>query len=251
MAKTDIEWSEMVWNPITGCTKVSEGCKFCYAESMAKRFWGDRKFSDIKFHEDRLEIPKKWKKPRMVFVNSMSDLFHKKVLTIQIFYILFKIRIYEKHIFQVLTKRSKRMRELINKMHKRKSYETIPNLWLGVTVENTKTVERIADLVETPAAVRFISFEPLLEHIDLYSEISERNIDWTKIDWAIIGCESGPAKRSCSLHWINELKKDLEYFNIPVFIKQININGVVEKDVNKFPENLRVRNYPKVKNAKG
>src|SRR4030043_622195 len=159
--KSKIEWTESTWNPVTGCTKVSDGCKNCYAECMAKRFWrngvnGDnyRPFTEVRCHPARLEQPLHWKKPAHIFVDSMSDLFHKDVPNTfidQVFWIMMMAPI---HIFIVLTKRPKRMLEWVNKNYQ----NPLPNVWLGVSVEDQKTAdERIPLLLQTPAAMRFVS----------------------------------------------------------------------------------------------
>ena len=277
MAETKIEWTEKTWNPITGCNKVSAGCKNCYAEGIAKRFWGERKFGDVEYHEDRLTQPLRWRKPSMVFVNSMSDLFHESIdfsVIAKIFDVMAtdliprKGKTWEdcedesdykdvaKHTYQILTKRPERIEDFVYYLSENVGGDNPisvtmevtgnfgDNIWLGVSVENAGTIGRIEPLVKSPSKIKFISFEPLLEPIDFYSEVSERQIDWTKLNWAIIGCESGHKKRECKIEWVRALVKDLKFLGIKIFIKQLNINGKVIKDINQFPEDLRIREYP-------
>ncbi len=164
MAQTKIQWSEMTWNPVTGCRKVSPGCKNCYSEAIAKRFWGDRKFTDVRLHDDRLGHPFRWKKPRRVFVNSMSDLFHPDVPVEFIDKVWDVMSVTTHHVYQILTKRPKRMKSYLDQ----KLPDSLPNVWWGVSVEDQRQADhRIPILMETPAAVRFISAEPLLGPIDL------------------------------------------------------------------------------------
>lgn len=251
MAKTKIEWTEKTWNPVTGCTKVSAGCTNCYAESIAKRFWKGRKFTDIVMHEDRMQEPYKWRKPCKVFVNSMGDLFHEKVDYRFIDKVFMVMANSQSHTYQILTKRPERMYEYQNTWNWK-----LDNVWLGVSVENQATAnERIPVLFKTPAAKRFLSIEPILEHIDIYksiigttAKIIPDNFSWLKnrgIDWVIVGCESGAGKRECKVEWIDDIVEQCQSLNIPVFVKQINLNGKVIKDINLYPKNLQVREEPK------
>ena len=193
---SNIEWTDETCNPITGCKKVSPGCANGYAESIAKRFWGERKFTDVQFHPDRLKQPLKWRKPRMVFVNSMSDLFHDSVTDEQLDQMFAVMALTPQHTYQVLTKRPDRMLDYfdtdvetlrtrwVNASISMEAWEGIgqmsawteivnagwplPNVWLGCTVENQATADhRIPLLLQTPSAVRFLSCEPLLEEIDI------------------------------------------------------------------------------------
>jgi protein gp37 len=229
--KTSIEWTDAVWNPVTGCTKVSAGCRNCYAESIAKRFWGDRKFTEVQCHPDRLDEPLHWKKPSLVFVNSMSDLFHKDVPDEFIERIFSTMYNAKQHIFQILTKRPKRMLDFIS----RSAYlsnNPPPNIWLGVSVEDQNTAEeRIPDLLYTPAAVHFVSCEPLLENIDLQLEgrnfrILELN---QHIDWVIAGCESGPKRRPANADWLRSLQRQCNRASVPFFLKQMEVDGKVQR----------------------
>lgn len=242
MQTTKINWTDKVWNPITGCTKVSAGCKNCYAETIAKRFWNDRKFTDVQLHPDRLEQPAKIKKPSKIFVNSMSDLFHEKIFDEDILNILSTIEKIKRHTFQVLTKRPDRMKSIMD------SYNIIiPNLWLGVSVEDQKTSdERIPLLCYTPAQIKWISVEPLLSMIDLQLDGRNYGIDSKHeyIDWVVVGSESGPHKRECKIKWIEYIIDQCKRSKTPVWIKQINIDGKVIDDINQFPEHLRIRQFP-------
>lgn len=239
MSKSNIEWTEFTWNPVTGCTKVSQGCKFCYAETIANRFWKDRKFTDVQFHPERLDQPIKIKKPTMIFVNSMSDLFHEKIYGQDIINILSVIDDTPQHIFQVLTKRPARMKAIMDFYHK-----VIPNLWLGVSVEDQKTAdERIPMLLESPAKVRWLSIEPLIEQVNCLQW--DNNVYEKKIDWVVVGCESGPHKRECKIQWVELIVNQCKEYGIPVFVKQLQLNGKVIKEVSQFPKHLQIRQYPK------
>ncbi len=167
MGKTKIEWCDEVWNPVTGCTKVSEGCRNCYAERIAKRFWGERPFSAVQCHADRLDAPLHWRKPHRVFVNSMSDLFHPDVPDRFIGWVFSRMGMAKNHTFMSLTKRPERMKDFL------RGLPALKNVWLGVSVENQQTAdERIPLLLETPAAVRFVSIEPMLGPVDIGMSIA-------------------------------------------------------------------------------
>ena len=244
MGNTKIEWAESTWNPVTGCSKISDGCRNCYAERMAKRLAGrygypmDEPFRPT-FHPERLSEPLKWKKPRRVFVCSMGDLFHSDVDDRNIAAVFLRIASLPIHKFLVLTKRPERMKEFFftYKFPSGKSLtETIlPNLWIGVTVENDQERHRIDTLRSIPAAVRFISFEPLLSGIG--------NIRLQGISWAIIGCESGPKRRHCRPELAENLVTQCHDAGVPVFVKQADVAGKLVK----MPEILgKVWNeYPK------
>src|ERR1700694_4838781 len=170
---TSIEWTERTWNPVTGCTKVSQGCKHCYAERLAERFWGERSFTEVRLHGDRLSYPKVIRRPSMIFVNSMSDLFHPDVPDAFIHDVFSTMVECSHHTFQVLTKRSKRLRDLGPRLPWRS------NTWIGVSVENEENAERIDDLRQVPAMVRFLSLEPLLGPLE--------GLDLAGIHWVIVG----------------------------------------------------------------
>lgn len=209
--QTKIEWTELTWNPVTGCTKLSAGCMNCYAERMARRLKAMgmdryRNGFELTMHEDLIAAPLNWKKPSRVFVNSMSDLFHKDVP------LDFIQRIFEtmgncpQHTFQVLTKRSERLAELSPKLN------WPENVWMGVTVENQEAAHRLSDLRQVPARVRFVSFEPLLGPI--------QDISLEGIHWAIVGGESGPKCRPVSEEWVRMLLSVCREYGVAFFFKQ-------------------------------
>lgn len=229
MADTKIDWADKVWNPITGCTKVSAGCKNCYAERIAKRLWASqyepnadgspRKFTDVVCHEDRLSIPSTWKKPVRVFVNSMSDLFHEDVPEKFIGEIWSKMLECHHQTFIVLTKRPDRMLDIVVRLSaecQRKGLRNAKNIWLGVSVENQKAAdERIPLLLETPAAVRFVSVEPMLEAVDLFKCIEPMGFEWDEVN-ALDDSEPVEYVEECEAEcdWINygnDLVENPEY----------------------------------------
>ncbi len=211
MAKSKIEWTESTWNPVTGCTKISSGCKNCYAERMAKRLqkMGQPNYVngfEIALHEHVLEYPLRWKKPKTIFVNSMSDLFHEKVPKS---YIMKVFDIMEKahwHTFQILTKRSQRLIELANEL------KWPLNVWMGVSVENSDYTFRIDQLRQTNSHIKFLSLEPLLGPLS--------NLDLDNIDWVIAGGESGPGARPIQKEWITDIRDQCLIANVPFFFKQ-------------------------------
>ena len=212
MATTShIEWTEMTWNPVTGCTKISQGCKFCYAERMAKRLhaMGVDRYRDtfkVTLHEDLIERPKKWVKPRVIFVNSMSDLFHEDVPLEFIQRVFDTMTQCPQHTFQILTKRSQRLLELSDKL-------TWPeNVWMGVSIEDKHVQYRIHDLQEVPAHVRFLSCEPLIGPLD--------DLPLDNIHWAIIGGESGPGARPIQTEWVDSILAQCRQANVAFFFKQ-------------------------------
>ncbi|MCL6520246.1 MAG: phage Gp37/Gp68 family protein [Armatimonadetes bacterium] len=208
---SEIEWTESTWNPITGCTKVSPGCRNCYAERLSKRLMamGQANYANgfnLTLHEELLTIPLKWKKPRAVFVNSMSDLFHEAVpleFIVKVFEVMRKA---SQHTFQVLTKRSDRLLELAPRL------TWSANVWLGVSVETSDYLFRIDHLRQTPARVKFISFEPLL------GSIGELSIEG--IDWVIVGGESGPKARPMNIEWVRQIRDYCLSAGVPFFFKQ-------------------------------
>ena len=211
MAKSTIEWTESTWNPVTGCTKISPGCLHCYAERMARRLQGMgqpnyRAGFKVAMHEHALEVPLKWKKPQMVFVNSMSDLFHDDV-PLEFIQRAFKVmRQASWHTFQVLTKRAGRLEEISD------SLDWPANVWMGVSVESSKYLYRINQLREASSVVKFISLEPLLEPIG--------DIDLGGIDWVIVGGESGPRARPMKEEWVLQIRDQCQATGIPFFFKQ-------------------------------
>ena len=211
MALSKIEWTESTWNPVTGCTKISEGCKNCYAERMAKRLqaMGQPNYKngfELTLHEHVLDYPLHWKKPQVIFVNSMSDLFHEDVPESFIFKVFDVMEKAYWHHFQILTKRSRRLRELAPRLSWPK------NVWMGVSVENKKVAFRINDLRNIPASIKFLSFEPLIGPLE--------NIDLTKIDWVIVGGESGPGARPMKKEWVMKIKTQCLKQGVPFFFKQ-------------------------------
>ena len=283
MSKTRIEWTEYSWNPVTGCTPISEGCQNCYAKRMANRLRGrcgyptDEPFK-VTLHEDRLEEPLRWKKPRKVFVCSMSDLFHEDVPNEFIDYVFAVMGRSQQHTFILLTKRPERMREYLQAgryqqilniayrlkyrpeglgkgIDNPKDMRWWPNVWLGVTAENQQRAdERIPVLLQIPAAVRFVSIEPMLGPIDLTKLIipitgpgssqpcapetwrqinaltgDDYQYDWKchgvghqgpQLNWVICGSESGPNHRKTKIEWIRDLREQCISANVPFFFKQ-------------------------------
>ena len=222
MSNTKIEWATKVWNPVTGCSKVSAGCKSCYAETYAKRFWGKRKFTDVQCHEDKLDQPFHWKKPQRIFVNSMSDLFHESIPFTFIDSVFEIMGFAKQHIFIILTKRPKRMKEFYNWTHIFNHFGMMDNVWLGASVEDQKTAdERIPLLLQTPAAVRFISAEPLLERIEFFGlQPFINDPKFNKLDWVICGGESGKNARPVHPDWARSLRDQCKEANVPFFFKQ-------------------------------
>lgn len=206
-----IEWTDSTWNPVTGCTKISTGCKNCYAERLAKRLYamGNPRYKntfDVTLHNDLIEKPLDWKKPRMIFVNSMSDLFHKDV-SIRFIKDVFEVmKKADHHIFQVLTKRSKRLTELAPHL------PWPNNVWIGVSVENEQTVSRIDDLRMIPSKIRFLSVEPLL------GPINSMNLDG--IHWVVVGGESGPNSRPLQKEWVRTIRDTCNKNGTSFFFKQ-------------------------------
>jgi len=211
MAQTRIEWTELTWNPTTGCNKVSQGCKFCYAEVMARRLkaMGLEKYRngfELTLHEDALKIPYTWKQPKIVFVNSMSDLFHKDI-PVEFIQRVFKVmNDNPQHVFQVLTKRA----DILLKYHK--ELEWTHNIWMGVSIENKESLSRVNLLRRTRAKVKFLSCEPLI------GPLSSLNLK--KINWVIVGGESGRRPRPMKPEWVFEIHNKCIEENVPFFFKQ-------------------------------
>lgn len=218
-AKTRIEWTGMTWNPVTGCTKITQGCKHCYAERMAKRLkaMGNPRYPngfDITLHEDLIDAPRRWRTPSRVFVNSMSDLFHEEIPERFIERVFATMRDCPRHTFQILTKRSERLRELAPRL------DWPANVWMGVSVENAEVIGRIADLNTVPAAIRFLSCEPLIGPLDA--------LPLAGIHWIIVGGESGPGARPMAPDWVRSLRAQCETAGVAFFFKQW---GGVRKDL--------------------
>jgi protein gp37 len=206
-----IEWTDATWNPVHGCTKVSAGCRHCYAEAFSERFRGVRGHPfehgfDLRLLPDKLEIPLQWRKPRMIFVNSMSDLFHEQVPASFIARVFDTMERAPWHIFQVLTKRADRLLELAP------SLPWPSNVWMGVSVERADCQHRVAALASTPARVRFLSLEPLLGPLP--------DLPLDGIHWVIVGGESGPSARSMDPAWVREIRSQCVPARVPFFFKQ-------------------------------
>lgn len=206
-----IEWTESTWNPVTGCTKVSPGCKHCYAERMAERLQkmgqpNYRNGFELTLQPHMLELPLRWRKPQRIFVNSMSDLFHEDVPLDYIQRVFDVMRRADWHVFQVLTKRSERLRELSERI------EWPSNVWMGVSVESPKYTPRIDDLRATAANVKFLSLEPLLAALP--------NLPLQGIDWVIVGGESGSGARPMKEEWVVDLRNQCRKAQVPFFFKQ-------------------------------
>ncbi|TMV49383.1 phage Gp37/Gp68 family protein [Paenibacillus mesophilus] len=243
--KTKIEWSDATWNPVTGCSKVSEGCRNCYALTLAERFRGTpghyfEKGFDVTLRPDKLDQPLRWRRPRRIFVNSMSDLFHPDVQDDFIDQVFAVMALCPQHTFQILTKRPERMAQYLNHSSRKNDIETsahgtsyrisgfgrldlkdedydfqwpLPNVWLGVSVEIQKAADdRIPLLIETPAAVRFLSCEPLLGEVVVPW--------WNRIDWIIVGGEKGPGARPMHPDWARSLRDQCQAAGVPFFFKQ-------------------------------
>lgn len=233
-----IEWTESTWNPITGCTKISPGCKYCYAERMSFRLqsMGQPNYTngfELTLHEDVLNLPLLWKKPRTIFVNSMSDLFHKNVpdeFIIKMFTIMNQAHW---HHFQILTKRAERLVQLNTKIPWK------PNVWMGVSVENGYYTSRIDYLRETEACIKFISFEPLIGPI--------KNLNLKHINWIIVGGESGPGARPINPGWVKDIRNQCLKSSVPFFFKQW--GGVNKKKNGRILEGREWNEMPVVSEA--
>jgi len=209
--KSNIEWTEMTWNPVTGCTKVSQGCKHCYAERMAKRLtaMGAERYRNgfsVTLHPDLVDIPRGWRLPRVVFVNSMSDLFHDDIPLAYIQRVFATMRDCPRHTFQVLTKRSERLAELARHL------PWPENVWMGVSVEDARVLHRVADLQSVQAKVRFLSLEPLIGPLE--------SLPLDGIHWVIVGGESGPQARPMRKEWVKDIFRQCRAAKVPFFFKQ-------------------------------
>ena len=222
-----IEWTDKSWNPVTGCTKISPGCLHCYAELNTLRFKRGPAFTErdhlVVMHGDRLDMPYKWKSPKKVFVNSMSDLFHDDVPEDFIIEVFDVMASNERHQFQVLTKRPERMREVVGRNIPHPS----PNVWLGVSIENADYKWRVDELLQTPAAVHFLSCEPLIGDVgDLQLDrscITRRpppQMQTARVDWVIAGGESGPGARPMDPRWARFIRDQCYAHSVPFFFKQ-------------------------------
>lgn len=206
-----IEWTESTWNPVTGCTKISPGCLHCYAERMAKRLqaMGQANYADgfkVAMHKHAVELPLSWKKPRMIFVNSMSDLFQESIPDEFVHRVFEVMREADWHVYQILTKRSTRLLTL------NAGLVWAPNIWMGVSVENQKYAFRIDHLRKSHAHTKFLSLEPLIGPLP--------NLDLRDIDWVIVGGESGPGARTMRREWVAEIRDQCQDAGVPFFFKQ-------------------------------
>jgi protein gp37 len=216
--KSSIEWTEMTWNPVTGCSKLTQGCKNCYAERMAKRLTAMdneryRNGFEVTLHPDLIDVPRRWRQPRVVFVNSMSDLFHDEIPLEFIQRVFATMRDCPQHTFQILTKRSERLAALARELRWPR------NVWMGVSVEDARVISRIRDLQAVPAAVRFLSCEPLIGPLD--------DLSLAGIDWFIVGGELGPRARPMKKDWVTSIFRQCRAANSAFFFKQW---GGVRKD---------------------
>ena len=217
--RSNIEWTEMTWNPVTGCTKISQGCKHCYAERMARRLeaMGSDRYRNgfnVTLHPDLLDVPRRWRQARIVFVNSMSDLFHDDIPFPYIQRVFATMRDCPHHTFQVLTKRSERLAQLAPQL------PWPGNVWMGVSVEDARVMHRVADLQSVPAAVRFLSLEPLIGPLEA--------LPLDGIHWVIVGGESGPKARPVQKQWVTSIFRQCRAAGVPFFFKQW---GGVRKDL--------------------
>jgi protein gp37 len=253
MANSTIEWTDKVWNPVTGCNKVSPGCKYCYAETVANRFWGEREFTDVWTHPERLKEPLRWKKPVRVFVNSMSDLFHESVPFGFIDDVFAIMGLTPHHTYQILTKRPERAKEYFDStsslawveaalalfpdtpiqmtLIKHLEQEALNNVWLGVSVESQKYTARVDILRKIPARVRFVSCEPLLEKVSLRLG---------GIHQVIVGGESGPRARPFDLEWALDIKRQCKTAGVAFFMKQVGSVPMMLEDEWRFNQPTRV-----------
>lgn len=243
-AKTKIQWTNLSWNPVTGCTKTSPGCANCYAERMARRLGGRFGYPQIPdhfqvtLHPDRLPEPLGWRKPRLIFVCSMGDLFHPQVPDVYIQRVFAIMRQADQHIFQVLTKRSNRLADMSPDL----KWPT--NIWIGVSVETKDYIWRIDDLGKVEALVRFVSLEPLLGSIT--------TLPLQDIHWIIVGGESGSKARPLKVDWVRDIRKSCRDAQVPLFIKQLgtkwgkarNTTHNKAGDPKEWPPDIRIREYP-------
>lgn len=214
-----IEWTQVTWNPVTGCSKVSQGCKYCYEERLAKRLkeMGNKRYLsgfNVTLHEDLVELPLRWQQPRLVFVNSMSDLFHEKIPLQFIKRVFDTMEQSSKHVFQILTKRSERLREVS------KELPWPANVWMGVSIENSTVLNRVYELQQVPAHVRFLSCEPLIGPLN--------TLPLKGIHWVIVGGESGPKARPMKKEWVESILQQSREAGVAFFFKQW---GGVRKDL--------------------
>jgi len=245
---TKIQWSDETWNPAVGCTHISPGCDHCYAATVASRqmqpahvgLTVGRRWNDtVRLLPERLGEPFKWRKPRRVFVGSMTDLFHHKVPADFIDDVFGVMERCAAHTFQVLTKRPLRMARFVGRAVDVGGAPVLPNVWLGTSIESRRYAWRAEHLRRTPAAVRFLSLEPLLGHLGCDLE----SLDG--IHWVIVGCESGPGRRPCDPDWVRAIRDRCAEAGVALFVKQLQDDaGRVLHDLEQFPADLRIREWP-------
>ena len=283
--RSKIEWTEATWNPVRGCSRISDGCRNCYAERVASRFAGTAPFAGfaastpsgprwtgkVELIENMLDQPIRWRRPRLIFVNSMSDIFHESLPDAAIRKVFSVMLAARHHFYQVLTKRAGRMASLLAGADwwAGTEPEMRKHIWLGVSVEDQAAADhRIPALMRTPAALRFVSAEPLLEEIRIRTWVPALEIERetrgpgdTFVDWVIVGGESGPGARRFDIQWARTLIADCRMARVPIFVKQLGSRPVVQIDGSEFPicnqhrksgepsewaEDLRVRELPPV-----
>jgi len=261
---TKIQWTNKTWNIVVGCDKTSEGCQNCYAEKFANRLAGELyQYGQVitngkwngktSFVKENLQLPLKWKKPRLVFVSSMGDLFHDTVRHHTLDNVFEVMGYCQKHIFQLLTKRPKNALRYSQQSPIFNAWTEWGNIWIGATTENQKYYEkRIIDLLAIKNLdTKYLSCEPLLGPIDLHLKtLHHDNIlkianETNVLKWVIVGCESGNRRRETKIKWIEDIVDQCQRYQVPVFVKQVEIDGKVLKDINDFPKHLQIQEYPK------
>lgn len=239
-----IEWTDATWNPVTGCTKITAGCDNCYAARFAERWRGLKGHPfengfDVTLRPERLDQPIRWKRGRMIFVNSMSDLFHKSVPRGFVDQVFDTMETADWHVFQLLTKRSSRMRDYLKRRYATKAPPA--HIWFGVSVEDVRGAARIAHLKEAPAAVRFLSVEPLIGPVG--------KVDLSGIHWVIAGGESGPKARIMNIDWARQIRDECHRQNVSFFFKQW--GGVRPKSNGRALDGREWNEYPEARKAVG
>jgi protein gp37 len=244
---TKHNWWDNSWNLVTGCTRVSAACDHCYARRTAETrlrgkygYPADEPFR-VTVHPDKFDAPLHWRKPRRIFVCSMGDLFHPEVPIKVHDRVLVAAYLARQHTFLLCTKRPERITETWAETQSRCGWvtEVVQNIHLGTTVEHQDTVDRIGHLLDTPAAVHWISFEPLL------GPVCVPELYWGRLTWIVIGCETGTKRRPCNLDWVKSLVYRARNLHIPIWVKQLNINGRVSHDPAEWPEWARLRELPR------
>lgn len=238
-SRTAIEWTNATWNPVTGCTKISPGCDNCYAERIAERFRNVKGHAfehgfDLQLRPQRLEQPLRWRKPLMVFVNSMSDLFHKDIPWAYVDRVFDTMEAADWHVFQVLTKRSSRMRDYLNARYGERAAPG--HVWAGVSLETAAQKSRVAHLAAGDAAVRFLSIEPLLAPVG--------KLDLRNIQWVIVGGESGPNARPLNVAWVRDVRDQCRAAGVPFFFKQW--GGKTAKSGGRLLDGVEWDEYPRI-----